>query len=60
MTEIGLIVGLGLVYVLMGIVVIILVEIIWKQRDQLSSCYEEIRTLTKERNELKWGTNNAD
>ena len=60
MTEIGLIVGLGLVYVLMGIVVIILVEIIWKQRDQLSSCYEEIRTLTKERNELKWGSKNAD
>ena len=60
MTEIGLIVGLGLVYVLMGIVVIILVEIIWKQRDQLSSCYKEIRTLTKERNELKWGSKNAD
>ena len=56
MTEIGL----GLVYVLYGIVIIILCGVIGVQMEQLSSCYKEIRTLTKERNELKWGSKNAD
>ena len=60
MTEIGSIVGLGLVYVLTGIVVIILCGVIIVQMEQLSSCYKEIRTLTKERDELKWGSKNAD
>ena len=60
MIEIGLVLGIGLVYVLLCSVVLILVEVIWEQREQLSSCYEEIRTLTKERNELKWGSKNAD
>ena len=60
MIEIGLTVSLGLAYVLTGIVIIILCGVIGVQMEQLSSCYKEIRTLTKERNELKWGTNNAD
>ena len=60
MIEIGLAVGLGLAYVLMGIVIIILCGVIGVQMEQLSSCYKEIRTLTKERNELKWGSKNAD
>ena len=58
MIEIGLTVGLA--YVLTGIVIIILCGVIGVQMEQLSSCYKEIRTLTKERNELKWGSKNAD
>ena len=61
MIEIGLAtVSLGLGYLLCGIVVIILCGVIIVQMEQLSSCYKEIRTLTKERNELKWGSKNAD
>ena len=60
MIEIGLVLGIGLVYVLLCSVVLILVEVIWEQREQLSSCYKYIKELTKERNELKWGSKNAD
>lgn len=53
-------ISLGLGYLLYGIVIIILCGVIGVQMEQLSSCYKEIRTLTKERNELKWGSKNAD
>ena len=60
MIETGLVLGVGLVYLLLCVVVLILVEIIWQQREQLSSCYKYIKELTKERNDLKWGSKNAD
>ena len=60
MIETGVVLGVGLVYLLFCIVVLILCGVILGQREQLSSCYKYIKELTKERNELKWGTNNAD
>ena len=60
MIETGLVLGVGLVYLLFCVVILILAGIIWQQREQLSSCYKCIKELTKERNDLKWGSKNAD
>ena len=51
---------LALGYFLFGVVVLILCGVILVQREQLSSCYKYIKELTKERNDLKWGSKNAD